>query len=120
MEDFYYTKGNPYIRLYYGKGFYEFKIDTGAFTTVLNKKEFKNFCPNKTLEHGIPEKMVVANGAVIDGFIHKVSVYIKEFKESRLLDIFFYDGSMGLLGMDAIKNNFKICFEKYNFKIELH
>ena len=91
MKEFDYNENFAYIKLNYSNEGYDFKIDTGAFMTVINKSEFKNFCPSKVLENG--EEISMSSASSQDdmkGYIHKVSVYIVEFKEARFLDICFY------------------------------
>lgn len=93
------------------------KIDTGAFMTCISKNEFRNICPNKKIEDGDEQEMRSASDDDMIGYIHKVSVYFVELQEARFIDICFYDGTRGLLGMETIRKNFEICFYKDNFAI---
>jgi len=120
MKDFSYDSDASYINLSFNKQSYSFKIDTGAFTSLINKQEFKKIFDSKKLEDGEQIAMSAANDGNIIGYIHTVNFYIPEFNESRFLKVCFYDGTRLLLGMDAIRRNFEICFKKDNFSILLN
>lgn len=113
--------GSAYVQCSLPNSIYKhsFKIDTGAFITLLPKSEFNNFFPNKILESGKAQNLKSASNTAMRGYTHKVLLHFINYNQNKIVDICFYDGKRALLGMDMIKKHFRLCFEKDKFFVKL-
>lgn len=100
--------------------YHSFKIDTGAFITLIPDSEFKKFFPNKKLEEGKAIQFASASNTPMIGYTHKVLLHIKECNQAKLMNVCFFSGSRALLGMDMIREHFTICFQKDHFSLKIN
>ena len=122
MKEFAYKNGSANLEfsLPCSKYSSSFKIDTGASLTALPASEFKNFFSSKDIMGGTPISLTSASGGGMYGYSHKVIVKPIGFDKNIIMDICFYNGLRGLLGMDMIKKHFQMCFKKDKFIISVN
>ena len=122
MKEFVYKEGKADLKfsLPHSKYTSSFKIDTGASLTALPVREFKNFFPSKDIMDGKAISLTSASGGGMFGYTHKVVIKIAGCKKNIMMDICFYDGLRGLLGMDMIQKHFKMCFEKDKYFVKVN
>ncbi len=123
MKEFVYKDGRADLKfsLPHSKYTCSFKIDTGASLTALYADEFKKFFPSKKdIMDGEYICLSSASGHRMEGYTHKVLVKPMGFDKNIMMDICFYNGRRGLLGMDMIQKHFKMCFEKDKYFVKVN